>query len=247
MENIDKLESVKRTRLGVVILGVSVLLMIISYLLPPVSLIACLTQLFGLIATIGSVVGLVLIARGSSAFSREHVWLTRAALIFVLISVFLLFVFFVTSIIINAVRVAGMDLDKGAPGSDLRDLFRMQIYLTWIGFIPSFIMMGSYLLGLWGITPKWGKVVLGMFILATLGSMIGGGFLIQDQLEGEINEIDPEKEYDVEDYTEMGTEIAMKAYTAGMMRLAYLVLLLVASVSSLLYVNGKFKDAYISG
>jgi hypothetical protein len=247
MDNSDRLESVKRTRMGVIILGISVLLMTVAYLLPPISVIACLAQLIGLVATIGPIVGLVLIARGANAFSRGHVFLARVSLVFILISIFLVFIILIGSIVVNIVSVAGMDFEEGVLGSDLKDLFRIQVYLIWIGFIPSFLMMGAYMIGLWGISPRWGKVVLWIFIAGTLGSMIGGGFITQDQIEGEIEEIESGREYETEDYTDISTEMAIKIYTAGMMRLTYLGLLIIASVSSLLYVNGKIKETYISG
>lgn len=241
----DRLEMIKQTRIGVLILGASALLMIISISLPPLMLITCLSQLLSFIALLGPIVGLIFIARGSKAFSNGQRWMSRIALLFIVVAMIFYFIFMVTSGIINAVTTLEWDFKDGVPGSDIKDLMRMQIHMMWIGSVPAFILMGSYLLGLWRISPDWGRITLSLFIVAALGSMIGGGFITQGQIQGEVDDISSYQEYDEDQYLEINEDIAMKMYTAGFMRYTFYILLIVACISSLLHLNREYKRAYI--
>jgi hypothetical protein len=247
MKDSDRLPDIKMTRTGLYILIASVAAFILSVVIPPISLIACFSQLLYVGGALGSVIGLVFLARGAKGFSVGHQWMVKVSLVLIIITFIVYFLMMAISSIITIAGSAGLDLTGTTEGSEVKDVFRATLPFIWIGMIPVFMLLGSYLIALWGISSDVGKITLAIFIAAALGSMIGGSILTQMGQEEIIDDISDTREYEYEEFQEFGEDLAMKGYVAGMMRLTYFGLLMISLVLCLLNVNSRFKEAYISG
>ncbi|MGA1822670.1 MAG: hypothetical protein ACMUIG_09085 [Thermoplasmatota archaeon] len=242
--NSDRLEDVKRTRTGMILLasGIGAQILGIFLMVPPIDLLGLLVTLAGYASM---AVGIVFIYRGRGGFPGKHQKLTTLSLFLLIIALAILLRIKLINSGLTFVDPMDWNYKDRVPGSDLSgDIANIRVYY-WVTILPTILGAAALSMLLWHISSGKGRIVLVIYLAMALMAPVGEAALMNVTNRELEKEIDDNRIYGEEEIDELRDDLKLKQYPVGIMGLAHLLLILLASILSLHHIKEKEKEAYI--
>jgi hypothetical protein len=231
----------QKTRLGLIFFIVSFSLSFFAVL---ISLVPCIGGLIGIVSFGSLIAGFVLMLIGSKVFPSSHRML-------VIVSLVGLVILFIISIMVSVIGVFAVGIGSFMPGKDMtgQDIIgslNAMRTLALVTMIPSMLTMAVYSLPFFKVSRTWGKGVLAAFII-TIPIAFGISFVMRDAaIDDAIAEINPVEKFEAEDFSEEMNDLTIGMFPATVVAELPILLLIIAVVGSLLYVNALRSEAQLS-
>lgn len=233
IESIEKQRSYyKKTEIGTYLLLGGFSLSILATIATPRP---CMGALIGL-ASLGLIIaGFVMLLAGCGGFPRSH-------RIFLLISLILLIAGFVISLGVGLIGgiISSLGIisnPEKITGEDLRDMYKSTIPILYISILPAFMISVGYVLALYKITTKAGKAVLISFLVLSVVFIVISPVLREEAIRDVVDDIDPDREYEVEEISDTANELTMRSYPIQILASLPEILLVVAALLTALRIR----------
>jgi hypothetical protein len=201
----------------------------------------CVGSLIGIVSFGFLIAGFVMMIIGSRIFPASHRMM-------VLVSMVGLVVLFVASMVIGIVGVFAVGIGSFLPGKnltgrDIIDSLEAMRTLALVTLIPTILTMAIYSLPFFGVSKTWGKGLLVAFMIAVPVAS-GISFVMKDAaIDDAIGAIDPDAPYEVEDFTDVTNDLTADMFPSTIVSELPMLLLIIAVVGSLLFVNALRSEA----
>lgn len=233
------------TRRGLLFLFLGLFLAVLGLLLtiPPISFVGRFISLCGYISML---LGAYFIFKGRKVKEGSH---QRMALAGFLIVAGASIVLLLNDLYRGGLELFGIsrNIESGIYGSELTDLLRKWAPFIWIEGLTVLIGALGWALLIWNITSRLGKIFVVLFVVATIGSSMGGAILLQSALDDHVDDIDDAEIFSEKEADDMVRELTLKMYPSTLMRLTDLLFLMIALLPALKLVNERVKESYIAG
>jgi hypothetical protein len=197
----------KKTEIGTYLLIGGFTLSIFTAIL---SLVPCIGLLTGLVSFGLIVAGFAMLLAGCGGFPRSH-------RVLLLVSLMLLIGGFIITLGVNliggiiSITSIGASRDH-VTGEDLRDMFNSTIPFLYISILPAIMISVGFVLALYRITTRAGKALLISFLVLSIGFNIISPFLREEAIRDVTDDIDPDREYEVDEISKTTEDLASKSY-----------------------------------
>ncbi len=239
----DKLYDAQRTRTGALGLLLGAFGMILGVVLsaPSIKLGGDILYIIGYICLF---VGISLIFAGRKSFDKKH--RRNATISMVLLVFWSIFMFIHLFIYLLAWLEINMSWSEtGQLGEKVAASYSIWKFLAWSQIVPTILLILAIGIILWNVITRLGKITLVTLVVVGIGANIGMGFLMMSQTTKIMEDIEDAQTYYPDDIDEFREDLQMKRYTVGLMRLVDLLLLSLAAIISLLYLNSSVRKAYL--
>jgi hypothetical protein len=241
----DTLPMAIKTKKGIFVLLTGLILVVLGLLLtiPPIIILGRILSISGYISIL---TGVFFIFSGRKLKESKHERLTIAGSIIVALATFVLLLITLYKGWIDLFEIS-RNIDPDTYGSEVVDLFQRRAPLIWIEALMVIFGASGFVLLIWNMTSRWGRILLILFMIGALGSSIGGGILLRSALNDHVDDIEDTEIFTEEEVEEMGRELTMKMYPSTLMRLTDLLILVIALIPAFKKVRELVKESYVYG
>jgi len=241
--NNDRLYDTQRTRTGALtfLLGAFAMILGVVLSVPSIKLGGDILYIIGYICIF---IGIFLILAGNKSFDAKH----RGNVIISMVLLGFWLPFMLVHLFVYLLAWLEMTMswsETGQLGDEVALSFSIWKWVSWTQIVPTILMILVIGFMLWNVTTRWGKTAIVIFVVAGIGANVGMGFLMMSQTTEVMEDIQDGWVYYPDDIEEFNEDLQMKRYTVGFMRLVDLMLLSLAALFSLLYLNNSVRKAYL--
>jgi hypothetical protein len=208
-----------------------------AYIVGIPTVIVCIGILLILGAFGLGIAGYVMMIRGGNAFPKPHKALVIASLIILISGVIIALILSLAFTDTASSSVWGAGLDGTYSGEEIIDTWDSQQSGLWVGMVTAVFFTAAWAMLFFVPSKKWGKILIVVYVVISL-SLSGAGILMKNSFIDEAKgDIDPDKEYSLDEYNELNMDLSIKSLVAGLLGLISLIILIIIAIGA--FINVK--------